>query len=103
MSEFRFGEGAEELIALTRAIFDLEVAEMGMPHIVLTRSPDTGAVSYSGPYDSGLDAMEAAERERQADLEAGGQGEVTFEVAALYSPLPPVHAHRTALELPRGS
>jgi hypothetical protein len=67
-------------------LFGIERAEIDLPHIVLSRHA-SGDVSYSGPYDSGLSALRAAELEHTIEVAAGGDGEITFHVAALYPPL----------------
>jgi hypothetical protein len=84
-SERRAEPDPESLVA--DVFFAMEQAEIDLPHIVLSRSAVTGEVGYSGPYATGLQAMEAAELEHAREVEGGGAGEVTFHVAALYPPL----------------
>jgi hypothetical protein len=85
-----FDEGPGEVNNLVaRVMYGIAVAELELPHIVFTRNEETGATTYSGPYESGLMAMAAAESERRADRDAGGRGDITFHVAALYPALEP--------------
>lgn len=69
-----------------------EVESLDHPFIVVCRDPSTGSVSYSGPYHSGLAALQAAEREHRAELRAaaGEPGSLEFSVAPL-APGPDLH------------
>jgi hypothetical protein len=69
---------------IARAMYSLEVAELDMPHVVVTVVEGCPTATFSGPYPNGLTALTAAEAEHQADRAAGGTGDVTFCVAALY-------------------
>jgi hypothetical protein len=71
-------------------LFGIERAEIDLPHTVLSRNALTGEASYSGPYASGLTALSAAEAEHTLEVQGGGDGQITFQVAALYPPLEPV-------------
>ena len=82
-----FDEGRGEVNLVARVLYGIAVAELDMPHIVLTRSTDTGETTYSGPYATGLEALAAAESEWRVDREAGGGGDISFHVAALYPAL----------------
>jgi hypothetical protein len=70
-------------------LFDLERREIDMPHVVISRHVTTGELSYSGPYSSAISALQAAELEHTLELYGGGDGQITFHVAALYPPLAP--------------
>jgi hypothetical protein len=70
-------------------LFGIEHDEIDLPHIVLSRTVATGEVSYSGPYPDGLSALSAAEVEHAVEVDGGGDGQITFHVAALYPPLSP--------------
>jgi len=61
-----------------------EVAELEMPHIVVCRDQESGAVSYSGPFADGLAAMVFADRESAIDRELNDGEPLSFVVAALY-------------------
>src|SRR5689334_21450551 len=87
MTTYSSAGDAEAIYTLARVMHELEVAELTMPHIVIARASDGTAHSYSGPYSSAVAALEAAEREHQGELAAGGTGEVTFSVAPLYGPV----------------
>jgi len=82
-----FDEGPGEVNLVARVLCSIAIAELDMPHIVLTRSIDTGETTYSGPYETGLKALAAAEAELQVDHDAGGRGDLSFQVAALYPAL----------------
>lgn len=57
--------------------------EIDLPHIVVCRDPESGAVSYSGPFPDGLAALVSAERESRLDRVLNG-GSMDFSVAALF-------------------
>lgn len=61
---------------LSRAVAAAAREEIDRPHIVVCRDPESGAVSYSGPYPDGLSALLAAERE--AEIEALEYGVATL-------------------------
>ncbi|SDP59411.1 hypothetical protein SAMN04489867_3056 [Pedococcus dokdonensis] len=61
----------------------MELSELDLPHIVLTRGDDFGVVTYSGPYLHAVDALTAAEAQHRIQVNSGG-GDLTFHVAALY-------------------
>lgn len=82
-----FDEGPGEVNLVAKVLCSIAIAELDMPHIVLTRSIDTGETTYSGPYETGLKALAAAEAELQVDRDAGGRGDLSFHVAALYPAL----------------
>lgn len=81
------GTGRDPACFVTDLLVGMEQAEIDLPHIVLSRSAETGEVNYSGPYSCGLNALQAAEVEHLMELEAGGDGEITFHVAPLYPPV----------------
>lgn len=58
--------------------------EIELPHIVVCRDVDTGAVSYSGPFPSGLEALLFADRESALDRAFNAQNPMEFSVAALF-------------------
>jgi hypothetical protein len=82
-----FDEGHGEVNVVSRVLYGIALAELDMPHIVVTRSTDTGEATFSGPYATGLEALAAAEAESQVDRQAGGRGDITFHVSALYPAL----------------
>jgi|EndMetStandDraft_4_1072995.scaffolds.fasta_scaffold1012811_2 hypothetical protein len=82
VSEFPQGSGDMEHVA--RIMLSMEVVEIDMPHVVVTTVSGCASASYSGPYANGLAALAVAEAEHQAELAAGGTGEIRFSVAALY-------------------
>lgn len=57
--------------------------EIDLPHIVICRDSETGAVTYSGPFPNGLQALAAAERERTLDEATNDGVPLDFRVAAL--------------------
>ncbi|MFL6059968.1 MAG: hypothetical protein ACJ72E_01960 [Marmoricola sp.] len=69
---------------LSRIVSAAELEELDLPHIVVCRDAGTGAVSYSGPFRDGLDAMVFAERESVVDAELNDGDCLSFSVAALY-------------------
>jgi hypothetical protein len=69
---------------LSRIVSATEVDELDLPHIVVCRDEETGAVSYSGPFRDGLDALLFAEREAVVDRELNDGDALRFSVAALY-------------------
>ena len=81
------GAGCDPACFVTDRLVRMEQAEIELPHIVLSRSAETGEANYSGPYSCGLNALHAAEVEHLMELEAGGSGEITFHVAPLYPPV----------------
>ena len=84
MSESFFPQGAGDMEHVARIMYSMEIAEIDMPHVVLTTVAGCPSVTYSGPYANGLEALTVADAEHRAELAAGGSGEVTFRVAALY-------------------
>ncbi|SDP59530.1 hypothetical protein SAMN04489867_3061 [Pedococcus dokdonensis] len=70
----------------TRLLYDLEASEIDLPHVVICRAPGADVDSFSGPYPSALEALMAAEIQNRVERAAGGVGEVTFHVAAIYPP-----------------
>jgi hypothetical protein len=91
-----FDEWPGEVNLLGRVLYGISVAELELPHIVCTRSRGRGETTYSGPYESGLMALAAAESEWRAEHESGGAGDLTFHVAALYPALQPEDLYPTA-------
>lgn len=71
---------------LDEILLRIHVEEMDRPHIVLARDRSNGHVTYSGPYDTAVQAMEAAEVERAAFGSREDEG-LSFHVAALYPAL----------------
>lgn len=69
---------------LARALATAAVAELDMPHIVVCRDTETGSVSYSGPFATGLAALVFAERETAIDRALNDGAPLEFGVAALY-------------------
>jgi hypothetical protein len=45
---------------LHRATIEAETDAAALPHVVITRDVATGVVTYSGPFDSGLEALRMA-------------------------------------------
>ncbi|MGO4258507.1 hypothetical protein [Marmoricola sp. RAF53] len=74
-------EALHALVA--RAVGEAAREEIDLPHVVVCRDPQTGTVTYAGPFRDGLAALVHADRESRA--EQGDDG-VPFEitVAALY-------------------
>jgi hypothetical protein len=69
--------------AVARMMHSMELDEVDMPHVVITRVRGRETLAFSGPYPSGMAALAAAECEHQAELEAGC-ADLSFHVAALY-------------------
>jgi hypothetical protein len=86
--------GTDPTDLVEHLLFEMEQAEIDLPHIVLSRQAATGDISCSGPYPDGISALRAAELEHTIEVDAGGQGEITFHVAALYPPLDIARAGR---------
>jgi hypothetical protein len=82
-----FDEGPPEVNLAARVLYGIAMAELGLPHIVVTRSTESGETTYSGPYATGPEALAAADVEWQLDRDAGGRGDLSFRVAAIYPPL----------------
>lgn len=82
--------------ALGNFMVEMAVAEMDLPHIVLCRDSRGAPASFSGPYASAIDALVAADIERQIESESDGQEALTFHVAALYPALDPSAGQRGA-------
>lgn len=61
--------------------------EAALPHIVVFESPSGEGLSFSGPYDNGVDALVAAERELALERASSGVRPASFRVAPLYPPL----------------
>lgn len=74
---------------LSRIVGAAEIAEVDLPHIVICRDGDTGAVSYSGPFATGMAALVFAEQESAVDRELNDGDHLCFTVAALYPPQRP--------------
>ncbi len=70
---------------LVRAVGAAAIAEVDLPHIVVCRDDETGAVSYSGPFPNALAALVFAERESALDLALNDGPPMRFLAAALYS------------------
>ena len=68
---------------LSRAVAAAAREEIDLPHIVICRDRETGAVSYSGPFPNGLTALVVTEREADSERRAGGVSTMEFSVAAL--------------------
>ncbi len=77
---------------LVRAVGSAAVAEIDLPHIVVCRDEETGALSYSGPFPDALAALVFAERESVLDRELNDGEPMRFTPAALYPP-EPTRAH----------
>ncbi|MBO9523258.1 MAG: hypothetical protein J7518_17140 [Nocardioidaceae bacterium] len=58
-------------------------AGMDGPHIVICRDLCTGATSYEGPYDDGLAAVLAADREAAWDRAHDTRSQMEYSVAPL--------------------
>jgi hypothetical protein len=69
---------------LARIVGSAESVELDLPHIVVCRDDETGAVSYSGPFPDGVAALVFAERESAVDRELNDGEPLSFGVAALY-------------------
>lgn len=84
MSESQFPHGAGDMERLARIMHAMEIDEIDMPHVVVTKIAGCDLPTYSGPYASGLAALAVAEAERRLELAAGGGGDVHLSVAPLY-------------------
>ena len=69
---------------LSEAVSAAEAAEVDLPHVVICRDEQTGAVSYSGPFRDGLAALVHAERESAVDRALNDGELLQFEVVVLY-------------------
>jgi len=69
---------------LQRAIAEAETDAAECPHILITRDTATGVVTYSGPFPTGLEALERAHAfvEKYRDLEP--RWDFTVTVAPLF-------------------
>jgi len=74
---------------LSHIVGSAAAAEVEMPHIVVCRDNETGAVSYSGPFSDGMEALVFAEREYAVDRDLNDGLPLEFSVAALYPSDPP--------------
>ena len=79
---------------VTDVMCAVEVAEVDLPHVVLTTASGSPSVTCSGPYSTGLQALAVAEMEHRAELAAGGSGEIRFHVAPLYPAVDLVYLHK---------
>lgn len=70
---------------LNKALGVAGVAELELPHIVISRDEETGSETYSGPFPDGLTALVFAEREVAVDRELNEGVPLVFRVAALHS------------------
>lgn len=68
---------------LTRAVSEASREEIDLPHIVLCRDRESGAVTYAGPFPDGLAALVFAEQESRADRRSDRATPMQFSVAAL--------------------
>lgn len=68
---------------LSKAVSAAAREEIDLPHVLICRDVETGAVSYSGPFPTGLAALAAAEREQQVDDATNDGPPMSFSVAAL--------------------
>jgi hypothetical protein len=84
-----FEEDSGDINLVGRVLTGIAVAELELPHIVFTRSRDGSHATYSGPYESGILALAAADAEWRADRDRGGEEDLTFHVAALYPAIDP--------------
>jgi hypothetical protein len=73
-----------DLEHIRQIMFAMERDEIDLPHVVVTTVAACGSATYSGPYADGLEALSVAQAEHQADIAAGGTGDVRYSVAALY-------------------
>lgn len=80
------GELVREFLA--KAVGAAALAELDLPHIVICRDSETGAVSYSGPFPDAVSALVFADRESALDQELNDGVLMRFSAAALY-PVPP--------------
>lgn len=71
---------------LAQMAYSMEVAEMDMPHVVVTQASGYQTLTLSGPYPSGMAALVAADFECGNDRQFGA-GDLSFHVAPLYPPL----------------
>lgn len=76
---------------LAQMAYSMEVAEMDMPHVVVTRASGYQTLTLSGPYASGMDALVAADFECGNDRRFGA-GDLSFHVVPLYPALELVSA-----------
>lgn len=68
---------------VSRAVGAAAREEIELPHIVVCRDTETGAVSYAGPFHSGIDALVFADHESRVDVEVNDGAPMEFSVAAL--------------------
>lgn len=80
------GDGRPEPIQelLSRIVGIAAVSEIDLPHIVVCRDDETGAVTYSGPFPDAVAALVFAERERVVDGELNAGSPLCFGIAALF-------------------
>lgn len=82
------GRGIQELMELVRdALARDAVREIDAPHIVICFDPNTRYITYSGPYERAMDALVAADYERQREVAADPTSQLEFSIAPLYQPL----------------
>jgi hypothetical protein len=69
---------------VSKAVGEAAREEIELPHIVVCRDLETGAVSYSGPFPNGLSALVFAEQESVLDQSTNPVNPMQFGVAALF-------------------
>lgn len=69
-----------------KALLESEVETMCRQHLVITRDRRTGLTTYSGPFPTGLAALEHAELLAEADRVDGIDSEVEHSAAPLFAP-----------------
>lgn len=84
------GAPVEDLAELLiNALTSDAVEEMDHPHVVVCTDRISQTVSYSGPYEDGLAALVAAERDHQTEKTADPSNSLSFSVVPLLHPAPP--------------
>jgi hypothetical protein len=79
----RMSSGATDLL-LHRARIESEAETAKLPHIVITRDVETGTISYSGPFPTGLEALTVAHRFVQQNRVLDPRWTFTLTVAPLF-------------------
>lgn len=77
----------QQVVAAIDHAVAVAAIEAALPHIVVFESPFGESLSFSGPYDNGVDALVAAEREFALERASPGVRPASFRVAPLYPPL----------------
>lgn len=77
---------AEVRELLLNALARDSVDELKLPHAVVCTDPSTGCVSYSGPYEDGLAALCAADRDHQNEQLHDPDTQMVFSVVPLLRP-----------------